>query len=140
MEQIYHLRGLLEKEVLATIRWPEVVELGNIHSAMDEVIGCVKAGDGHGALEAARQVSFIIFDLCPYDIYTFEAKRIWDRAAVYRALELATVEDPEAARLTAYYSGLFAALKNRDREELIRLNSARISRVEHNFQTYSPLP
>lgn len=123
MSQIYQIRRVLETEVLHSIRWPDADELKAIRSAMDDVIDGVKLGDGHGALDAARRVSFLIFDLSPLAVVVGETKRWWDRAAVYRALDLATLEDPEAQQVTSYYARLLSLLESRDRDGLVALNS-----------------
>jgi DNA-binding GntR family transcriptional regulator len=134
MSQIYRLRRLLETEVLDSIRWPDEQELKSIRAAMDEVIECVKIGDGHGALDAARKVSFYIFDLSPLDLIVHETKRYWDRAAVYRALELASVEDPDAQGVTAFYAAYMSALESGDRERLIAINSEQRTSIPLRFE------
>lgn len=123
MSQVYQIRRVLETEVLHSIRWPHEDELKAIRSAMDGVIDCVKIGDGHGALEGARLVSFAIFDLSPLSLLVLETKRWWDRAAVYRALDLATLEDPDAQNVGSYYARLLFLLESQDREGLVALNS-----------------
>jgi DNA-binding GntR family transcriptional regulator len=123
MAQVYQIRRVLEAEVLQSIRWPEPEELKAIREAMDEVIDHVRRGDGHGALDAVRRVSFAIFDLSPLQLLVAETKRFWDRAAVYRALDLASLEDPDAREVSAYYDTLLSLLEAHDREGLVALNS-----------------
>lgn len=123
MAQIYHIRRLLETEVLRSIRWPDAGELKAIRAAMDRVIECIHNGDGHGALDAARLVSFTIFDLSPLKLIVGETKRFWDRAAVYRALSLATIEDPSAQRVSTDYAAMITLLEQQDRDGLIAINA-----------------
>lgn len=123
MAQVYQIRRVLEAEVLRSIRWPDARELKAIREAMDEVIDQVKHGDGHGALDAVRRVSFAIFDLSPLHLLVAETKRFWDRAAVYRALDLASLEDPDARDLSSYYETLLVLLEAQDCDGLVALNS-----------------
>ena len=114
---------VLEAEVLRSIRWPEPEELDAISDAMDSAIDHVRRGDGHGALRAVRRVSFAIFELSPLHLLVAETKRFWDRAAVYRALDLASLEDPDARDLSGYYETLLGLLESQDRDGLVALNS-----------------
>lgn len=123
MAQIYHIRRLLETEVLRSIRWPDADELKAIRAAMDQVIECIHNSDGHGALDAARLVSFTIFDLSPLKLVVGETKRFWDRAAVYRALSLGTIEDPTAQRVSTDYAAMISRLEQQDRDGLITVNA-----------------
>ncbi len=134
MSQIYRIRRLLEGEVLATIRWPDDAELRAVRVAMDEVIECVRRGDGHGALEGARAVSLSVFDLSRLDLIVQETMRFWDRAAAYRALELASVEDPGGARVAAFYAQFWDLLKKQDREGLIALNTEQRNDIPMRFE------
>lgn len=122
MSQIYRIRQVLEAEVLHSIRWPQPDELDSIRDAMDSAIDRVRRGDGHGALRAVRRVSFAIFDLSPLRLLVAETKRFWDRAAIYRALDLASLEDPDARDMSSYYAKVTELLETRDREGLIALN------------------
>lgn len=123
MSQIYRIRQVLEAEVLHSIRWPEPEELDAIRAAMDSAIDHVRRGDGHGALRAVREVSFAIFDLSPLHLVVAETKRFWDRAAIYRALDLASLEDPDAREISSYYERVAKLLATRDRDGLIAWNS-----------------
>lgn len=129
MAQIYQIRRVLETEVLRSIRWPNDNELKAIRSLMDAAIECVRRADGHGALENSRQVSFAIFDLSALDILVAETKRYWDRAMVYRALVLGSVQDTGAERITELYDGYHKMLKRRDREGLIAIHSTHLPHV-----------
>lgn len=123
MAQVYQVRRVLETEVLNSIRWPSPEELKAIREAMDEVIERLKGGDGHEALEAVRKVSFAMFDLSPLNVIVSETKHYWDRAAVYRALDLASLEDPGAQHISSHYATLIACLEAQDRASLVALNS-----------------
>jgi DNA-binding GntR family transcriptional regulator len=122
MLQIYQLRRLLETATLEGINWPTEDELSNISELMDNTIEFVKKGDMHGALDAAREVSFAIFDLSPQELIVSETKRYWDMGMVYRALALGTVNDPEARDLSEYYGRILKYLKRHDRKGLVSLN------------------
>jgi DNA-binding GntR family transcriptional regulator len=136
MVQIYQLRRLLETEVLRSIRWPTPEEIKLIRSLMDNTIECVKRGDGHGAMDAAREVCFTIFDLSPLDLVVRETKRYWDMAVVYRALALGTVEDPEAHNLSLYYARLTDCLEQGDRDAFIALNLEERSDIPRRLLAY----
>ncbi len=123
MSQVYQIRRVLEAELLRGIRWPDEAELQAIRRAMDDVVDHVRRGDGHGALDAVRRVSFAIFDLSPRNVLVAETKRFWDRAAVYRALDIASLEDPDAQDVTTYYKALLGLLETRDGDGLVALNS-----------------
>jgi DNA-binding GntR family transcriptional regulator len=122
MLQIYQLRRLLETATLESIRWPTDDELAEISELMDIAIAFVKKGDMHGALDAARDVSFTVFDLSPLELIISETKRYWDMGGMYRALALGTVNDPEATAISEYYGRFLRYLREQDRPALVALN------------------
>lgn len=122
MVQLYRLRQLLETEVIKSIRIPNAKELKAIRGHMDRTVKCVQRGDGHGAMDAARDVCFTVFDLSPMKLIVRETKRYWDMALVYRALALGTVEDPRAQKLSLYYAKVIECLERGDREGFAALN------------------
>jgi DNA-binding GntR family transcriptional regulator len=134
MEQLYLLRRLIEAEVLRKIRWPDAEELVEIRKLMDTVVDRMHSGDGHGALEAAREFSFTIFDLSPDELLVRETKRYFEMASVYRALTMGLVREPSAENMARFYDEFHAHLEHHDRRGLIALNSRQRSSVPHNVQ------
>lgn len=136
MEDIYLIRGFLEAEVLRRIRWPSARDRRRIRRLMDEVLEKIRLGDGHGALEAAREFSFTIFDYADSGLLVSETKRYWDKAVVYRALSMGLVQPLNLERMSTYYDNFFHCLESQNREGLIKLNTAQrqaVPRDVHGF-------
>jgi len=127
MSQVYLIRQTLETEVLRTIRWPDETELLALHKIADGVLERLQADDVHGALDAARALSFAIWDLSPLEFLANEVKRYWAMADVYRALSMDSSRstDPNAEGLRRHHKELFAALESHDRERMIQHNRER---------------
>ncbi|MBO0691774.1 MAG: GntR family transcriptional regulator [Acidimicrobiaceae bacterium] len=136
MEDIYLIRGFLEAEVLRRIRWPSAYECRKIRRLMDAVLARIESGDGHGALEAARTFRFTIFDYAPGGLLVSETKRYWDKAVVYRALSMGLVQPTNLARLSEYYATFLHCLEIRDREGLVKLNTAQREAVPRDVHSF----
>lgn len=124
MDDIYLIRGLLEAEVLRRMRWPSARERRKIRALMDNVLENIKTGDGHGALAAAREFSFTIFDFAEGGLLIRETKRYWEMAVVYRALSMGLVQPINIEMMSEYYDAFLRCLEAQDREGLIKLNTA----------------
>lgn len=133
MTQIYQLRKLVEGEVLRSMRWPTRKEIESIRKAMDRTLDLIRGSDVHGAVEAARDVAFMIFDLSPLEIVVREAKRYFDMAMVYRVVLVGTIEDPYTNNLSMHYDRVVKCLESNDREGLLELNSEERSRIARDF-------
>jgi DNA-binding GntR family transcriptional regulator len=136
MEDIYLIRELLEAEVLRRMRWPSARECRKIRKLMDNVLDKLRLGDGHGALEAAREFSFTIFDYAPGSLLVRETKRYWEMAVVYRALSMGLVQPTNIERMTEYYDNFHRCLENQEREGLIKLNTAQRLAVPRNVHGF----
>lgn len=137
MQDIYLIRELLEAEVLRRITWPSARERRKIRKLMDNVLHKLSAGDGHGALEAAREFSFTIFDLAGQGgLLLRETKRYWEMAVVYRALSMGLVQATNIERMTEYYDRFYHCLEVQDREGLIKLNTAQRLAVPRDIHVF----
>ena len=136
MEDIYLIRGFLEAEVLRRMRWPSTRECQKIKRLMDAVLEKLSVGDGHGALEAAREFSFTIFDYAPGGLLVNETKRYWDKAVVYRALSMGLAQPINLERMSEYYDGFLHCLEVQDREGLIKLNTAQRQKVPRDVHGF----
>lgn len=136
LTQLYQLRKLLEGELIQSMRWPTPSEIDDIHKAMDRTLELVESSDVHGAVEASREVSFMIYDLSPLDLIVREAKRYFDMTMVYRVVLVGTIEDPYSNNLSAQFDRILKCLESNDREGLLEFNSKERSRIAHDFFTF----
>jgi DNA-binding GntR family transcriptional regulator len=133
MAQLYQARRLFEGEVIRSMRWPTVAEINEIRKTMDQTLELIASSDVHGAVERARDVYFMIFDLSPLDVIVRELKRYFDMTLVYRAALVGSIEDPYSNNLSAHYERVIKCLESNDRDGLLELNSQERTRIVRDF-------
>lgn len=130
MAQIYHMRRLLEPEVIKAIRWPTEKEMRRLREAAGQAEQALEDGEPQKCLDLERVVDYQIYDLSRLHIITREVKRLWELLDAYRYLVFAEpgayYGTDTADGLRARHSRIFEALDARDRDALVRA-------LSHNF-------
>ncbi|MGW0044784.1 GntR family transcriptional regulator [Rhodococcus sp. NPDC003348] len=118
-DQIYLMRGALEREVLATLPPFDEDALGEIRDLSDRVTLAAERGDVLEMRLANHEFHFAIFDRSPLALVVTEIRRLWKLAMPYHAAYLFDAE--VRRRVVAEHEAMIEALADHDNERLIEL-------------------
>ena len=116
LEQIYRMRELLEREILATVDRPDAKALRVIVKYNDAMIAAAEPANVSVMLEANRNFHFAIFELSPLELFRREVRRLWQLSEGYRATYLWQRET--RARIIAEHATIIGSLRDFDRDQL----------------------
>lgn len=118
-DQIYLMRGALEREVLATIPRLGDDTITHIRALGELVTDAADRGDILDMRLRNQTFHFAIFEQSPLNLVTAELRRLWTMAMPYHA---AYLYDPEVRRrVLAEHDAMISALAEHDNARLIEL-------------------
>ncbi|MGV9709076.1 GntR family transcriptional regulator [Gordonia sp. NPDC003424] len=118
-DQIYLMRGALEKEVLASIPRLNDAVLGEIVEIGESVREAAVRGDILEMRMRNQDFHFAMFERSPLRLVTAELRRLWNLAAPYHAAYLYDAE--VRRRVCAEHDAMIDALRAGDNQQLIEL-------------------
>lgn len=119
MRQVYLMRGLLEDELVRTIRLPTEVELTRMEKFNRDIQAAGKNGGIDVLISANRAFHFVLYSCSPLTLVLAEVERLWDLSEQYRTLY---VYHSDARRRTvAEHRRLIELLRAGDREGCVEL-------------------
>ena len=139
IDQLHQLRLLVEVELLKSIRFLTDEEFGQLETLSEQYLDQATSGNVDAANELTRQMSFMIWDLSPHDLFVREAQRLWHLADPYRRASIVMVRaiDPGLISQRAALSEYLDALARHDRDALIQVTVRdRTARVEYVSDIY----
>lgn len=120
LEEIYRLRDLLEAEaVRSAVALLDRVELQRMGEAAEECAAAALEGDVARAADANRCFHFTLLEASRMRRLVDLVRSLWDASEVYRALYFADARNAEL--VAQQHAGIFAAVRSRDPEEVVRL-------------------
>lgn len=118
-DQIYLMRAVLEREVLAVLRPFDATDLVTIRELADRVADGAERGDVLAMRLANQDFHFAIFDRSPLNLVVAELQRLWKLAMPYHA---AYLYDPDVrSTVVAEHEAMIDALAAHDNDRLIDL-------------------
>ncbi|MBM7459510.1 GntR family transcriptional regulator [Rhodococcus coprophilus] len=118
-DQIYLMRGVLEREVLATLPALDDDALTEIRALGDRVAEAAVRGDVLEMRLANQDFHFAIFDRSSLRLVVTEIRRLWRLATPYHAAYLFDAE--VRRRVVAEHDAMIDALTDQDNERLVAL-------------------
>lgn len=118
-DQIYLMRGALEREVLAALPAFDATDLAVVRELADRVTDGAKRGDVLAMRLANQDFHFAMFERSPLNLVVAELRRLWKLAMPYHA---AYLYDPEVReRVVKEHEAMIDALSTHDNNRLIEL-------------------
>lgn len=124
--QIRRMVHLLENELMASMRWPDALELGQLSALNQQMAGCVRGADIRGLIELNREFHFRIFSLSPQKLVLEEVGRLWAMSEPSMWIKFERADDRERTLLE--HDRLLDALAERDRPRCVM----ELDRHRHN--------
>lgn len=116
MRQLYTMRHLLEREVVASLEWPSDQQLAQLRTFVKNVQLNVENGRPDLAMKSLVDFYMTIFRLSPLSVIVNEIERLWTRTAPYRYGNYDVTADPQGVLVR--FDDVIEALEARDREKL----------------------
>ena len=118
--QLYRIRHVLERELLASVKWPTKAELTFLNKQVKKLDTLLTEHDVVGWLALHREFFETIFNLSPQKFLVKEALRFMCLTDCYRSLTHYSLTEGKH-RTPSYKKHLLAALAEQDRERLLVL-------------------
>jgi DNA-binding GntR family transcriptional regulator len=128
LEEIYLMRGLLERELILSTRTPTSIELEDLTDVNHSLKVEAEERSILGMLNTNRTFHMMIFALSPLTVVTQEVDRLWRISEPYRAAYLSLPETPERV-LNEHYE-MIEALRSGDRRRLKRITDVHRNAAE----------
>jgi DNA-binding GntR family transcriptional regulator len=122
IEQIYLMRRLLETEVLRRCEWPAPQRLNRLRKLNNQMEAAAERNEIHEIVALNRAFHFEIFSLSSLEIVVSELSRLWTLSDPYRFLYL--WDTSAQSRSSREHTEIIAALRTRDRKQLISITDA----------------
>lgn len=118
--QIYRLRIFIETEMIKDTRWPTEAELAFMENKYDQFHEELAAGHLERAHELYRDLYYARVELSRLDLFSREAKRLFQQTVPYRMANFASsrAEDPELKEMRLKDRAMLSALRAHDAEAL----------------------
>ena len=116
-DQIYLMRRVLEREVLAVLPALDSAALTEIRALGDRVTEAAERGDILAMRLANQDFHFAMFDRSPLGLIVTEIRRLWRLAMPYHAAYLFDAEGRR--RVVAEHDAMIDALADHDNDRLI---------------------
>jgi DNA-binding GntR family transcriptional regulator len=135
VRDLYRMRHLFERDLLATIDWPttvQLVELKNMINEIESIVAQQKFDLWH---QAHRQFEMMIFNLSPNKIFAREIFRLWaliDRYGSLLAMAMPQKRELAKNKLTEMRR-LLGCLMKHDRKGLLRIFERERLSIEQMF-------
>jgi DNA-binding GntR family transcriptional regulator len=126
--QLYHMRHILEAELLNTVEWPNKTQLASFQAQLDKLEALLRAGKSTEWVELYREFHAAVFDLSPQKVIMAEVLRLARLTDRYRSL--APIHLALAERTVEPERHLVLALATRDRKRLLRCFEEDRTRIE----------
>jgi DNA-binding GntR family transcriptional regulator len=139
LAQIFRMRGLLEAELLRTVKRPESEVLSKLKDFNEQMMSAIDSRDVAQVLRANRDFHFTIFELSPLNQFRREVQRLWQQSEGYSAQWWWRM--PEArTRINTEHKSIIAALRKYDVDRLVELAEGhRIGGFERTVAGASPV-
>ncbi|WP_413251388.1 GntR family transcriptional regulator [Tomitella gaofuii] len=118
-DQIYLMRHVLEREVLATLPPLDDAALDEIRALADRVAEAAETADILAMRLSNQDFHFAVFDHSPLQLVVGEIRRLWKLAMPYHAAYLFDAE--VRRRVVAEHQAMIDAIAAHDNERLIAL-------------------
>jgi DNA-binding GntR family transcriptional regulator len=117
------MRGLLEGDLLRTIKRPGPEVLAQLKTFNDAMMAAIDVRDVATTLRSNREFHFTIFELSPLNQFRREVERLWQMSEGYSAQWWWRM--PEArTRINSEHKAIIAALRKYDLDRLVALCEA----------------
>jgi DNA-binding GntR family transcriptional regulator len=121
--ELYHMRALLEHELMRTISRPDRDVLDVLEKHNETMMAAIKQEDIAEIMRANRDFHFTIFELSPMKQFRQEIARLWQLCEGYRPHWWWHMPDA-AARIDREHKQIIRTLRRFDLERLIELCDA----------------
>lgn len=119
LSELYRIREILEAEALTrAVAEVSDADLIDIEEILKEVNTAAAIGDIDGLTRANRAFHLSIIELCGMNRLNRLIRQLWDASDIYRTVYFREASNRE--RIFAEHQDIFAALKARDAQALIR--------------------
>lgn len=119
LAELYRIRELLEAEALQrAVTEVSDADLNDIEQLLELVESAIESGDVEAITQANRAFHFAIIDLSGMNRLSRLIRQLWDASDIYRTVYFRSADN--RARIRAEHREIFAALKSRDAQALIR--------------------
>jgi DNA-binding GntR family transcriptional regulator len=119
LDQIYHMRELLESTILRSVEKPTSAALDRLRAINDELSQVLNHGPIATVLDRNREFHFQVFELSPMDFVTATVMRLWNLSEAYRATYLSLPDAETRDRILREHIGFVDALERFDIDELL---------------------
>jgi DNA-binding GntR family transcriptional regulator len=120
--ELYHMRSLLEHELMRSIDRPDEDVLDVLEKHNDSMMAAIGQQDIAEIMRANRDFHFTIFELSPMKQFRREIARLWQLSEGYRSWWWHLPD--AAARIDSEHRQIIGALRQFDPERLIQLCDA----------------
>lgn len=117
--QLYALRHYIDREIAASIPWPDDDELGRLRDLADATARAEAARDVAAWLDANEEFMMSLYAMSDQRVFVTEALRLWQRCELHRTQRVSRLianydQEPRPVRIVR-------ALERQDRDALVEV-------------------